>query len=397
MKNPMQTLHDLGQSLWLDDLHRGLITSGELKQLIEGDGLCGLSSNPIIFEKAMDESDEYQDMLEAPESQDIPSKTLYERIAVRDVQEAAEMFRFVYLATSGRDGFVSLEISPRLARDPQGTLGEARRLWHMVARENAMIKIPGTPEMTPVIQQLIGEGINVNITLISTERAYEQVAMAYIDGLESLTQAGGDPSKVASVVSIPIRSIDEAIEAWIEARRRGPLSLKELEMLTSISGRVAIANAKLLYQKYREILSGDRWQSLCLKGANPQRLVWIGTAMTNPAFSDVHYVEALIGTDTINAVPPDTLASFRDHGHARETLTEGLEEARHTMDLLAPAGIPFEELTEKLLADGVGQFEDAFTRLLHTTSRGSQRSGGDPVTFLRMKLFQEFYKGRQLT
>jgi len=397
MKNPMQTLHDLGQSLWLDDLHRGLITSGELKRLIEADGLCGLSSNPIIFEKAMDESDEYQDLLEAPESRGIPSKTLYERIAVRDIQEAAEAFRSVYLATTGRDGFVSLEISPRLAHDPQGTLGEARRLWHMVARENAMIKIPGTPEMTPVIQQLIGESINVNITLVFTERAYEQVAMAYINGLESLAQAGGDLSKVASVASIPIRGIDEAVEIWIEAQRRGPLSLKELEMLASISGRVAIANAKLLYQKYQEILSGDRWQSLCLKGAKPQRLTWISTAMTNPAFSDVHYVEALIGPDTINAVPPDTLASFRDHGHARGTLTEGLDEARHTMDLLAPAGIPFEELTVKLLADGVGQFEDAFAKLLHTTNRGSQRSGGDPVTFLRMKLFKEFYKGRQLT
>ncbi len=397
MGNPMLALHDLGQSLWLDDLHRSLITSGELTRMIEEDALCGLSSNPTIFEKAMDESDEYQDMLEAPESEGIDSKTLYERIAVRDVQEAADVFRPVHLTTRGRDGYVSLEVSPRLARDPQGTLSEARRLWQMVARENALIKIPGTPEMIPVIQQLISEGINLNITLIFTQRAYGQVAMAYLGGLESLAQAGGDLSKVASVASIPIRGLDAAIEAWIAERRQDACAPKELEMLAAISGHVAVANAKLLYQKYREILSGDRWQSLCLKGAEPQRLAWISTAMIDPEYSDVYYAEALIGPDTINAMAPDTFASFRDHGHARATLTEGLEEAQRILGLLVPAGIPFEKLTEKLLTEGVDQFEDAFAKLLHTTNRGSKHSSGDPVTFLRMKLFKEFYKGRQLT
>ncbi|MDP2876783.1 MAG: transaldolase [Holophaga sp.] len=396
MGNPLKSLQQLGQSVWLDDLHRSLITSGRLQQLIEEDGLKGLSSNPSIFEKAIDDSDEYLDILEDPESKAIDSKTLYERIVIRDIQEAADVFRPLYLASIRRDGFVSLEVSPRLSRDLRGTLIEARRLWQMVARENLMIKIPATPESIPAIQELISEGINVNITLIFTKEVYEQVATAYLFGLESFALKGGDLSTVASVASVPIGCLDEAINQRISERWEAA-SLPEMRTsLSDLSGKVAIANAKTIYQKHLEIIAGDRWQRLSLQGANTQRLVWIDTGMKNVAYTDVFYAEQLIGPDTINAMPPDTFASFKDHGHARATLSTDVEQACDTMKELVQLGIPFEDVAQQLLSQGVEEFTDAFTKLLTTISR-SNASSFDPVTFLRFKLFKDFYGGRGLS
>jgi transaldolase/glucose-6-phosphate isomerase len=372
MKNPLQSLQDCGQSVWLDYLRRSLITSGELKRLIEHDGLRGLTSNPSIFEKAIADSSDYRDMLEDPESQGLEAKTLYERIAVRDIQDAADVLRPVYLESKRRDGYVSLEVSPRLACETQGTIEEARRLWQTVARENLMIKVPGTPEGIPAIEQLISEGINVNVTLLFAQEAYEQAAAAYLAGLERLSRRGGDLGKVASVASFFISRIDTAVDTLIAERLKASHNPSEQARLRSLLGKVANASAKNTYQKYLEILRGDRWQELGRHGAQTQRLLWASTGTKNPNYSDVLYVEELIGPDTVNTMPPATLDAFRDHGRARPTLTENVEEAISIMDLVEQVGIPFKELTDKLLDDGVKQFADAFAKLLKELDKGKR-------------------------
>jgi transaldolase/glucose-6-phosphate isomerase len=382
MKTPLQLLQDHGQSVWLDYLRRSLITSGELKRLIEEDGVRGLTSNPSIFEKAIAGSSDYRDLLEAAESQAIDAQTLYERIAVRDVQGAADVLRPVYLESRRRDGYVSLEVAPRLAHETQGTLEEARRLWQTVARENLMIKVPGTPEGIPAVQQLISEGINVNVTLLFAQETYEQVAAAYLGGLERLPRQGGNLGKVASVASVFISRIDTAVDNWIAERLKVSPSAEEQTRLRSLLGKVAIASAKNTYQKYLDILRGDRWQELSRHGAQTQRLLWASTGTKNPSYSDVLYVEELIGPDTVNTLPPATLEAFRDHGRVRPTLTENVEEAISIMDLVKQVGIPFKELTVELLAEGVKQFADAFAKLLRATNRGGKASDHDPMDFL---------------
>ena len=370
MQNPLRSLQACGQSVWLDYVRRSLITSGELKRLIEEDGLRGLTSNPSIFEKAIAESSEYQDILEAPESQRLDAKALYERIAVRDIQDAADVLRPVFLASNRRDGYVSLEVSPPLAHKTQATLEEARRLWRTVARENLMIKVPGTPEGVPAVQQLISEGINVNVTLLFSEEAYEQVAAAYLGGLESLVRQGRDLAGVASVASFFISRIDTTVDNAIAGRLKGSPNPGEQARLRSLLGKTANASAKNTYQKYLKILRGDRWQELSRRGAQTQRLLWASTGVKNPHYRDVMYVEELIGPDTVNTMPPATLDAFRDHGHARPTLTENLEEAVSIMDLVAQLGLPFRELTARLVDDGVKQFAEAFEKLLKATDRG---------------------------
>jgi transaldolase / glucose-6-phosphate isomerase len=394
MKNPLQSLHDQGQSVWLDYLRRSLITGGELRRLIEEDGLRGLTSNPSIFEKAIAGSNDYRDMLEAPESQGLDAKALYERIAVRDIQDAADLLQPVYQDSRRRDGYVSLEVSPRLARQTQGTLREARRLWQTVARENLMIKVPGTPEGIPAVQQLISEGINVNVTLLFAQEAYEQVAAAYHSGLESLARQGADLSKVASVASFFISRIDTAVDNCIAGRLKAAQNPDERARLQSLLGKVAIASAKNTYQKYLEILRGDRWQELSRHGAQTQRLLWASTGTKNSNYSDVLYVEELIGPDTVNTMPPATLDAFRDHGRARCSLTEDLEEALTIMVLVEKVGIPFKELISKLLDDGVKQFAGAFAKLLQATDRSGKTLDHDPVEFLRVEMLKELYEGQ---
>ncbi len=394
MKNPLQSLQDHGQSVWLDFLRRSLITSGELKRLIKEDGVCGLTSNPSIFEKAIAESSDYRDLLEAPESQVIEAETLYERIAVRDIQDAADVLRPVYLETKRRDGYVSLEVSPRLARVRLGTLEEARRLWQTVARENLMIKVPGTPEGIPAVQQLISEGINVNITLLFAQETYEQVAAAYFVGLENLARQGGEPDKVASVASFFISRIDTVVDHWIAERLQATPNPGEQALLRSLLGKVANASAKNTYQRYLDIFRGDRWQALSQRGAQTQRLLWASTGTKNPNYSDVVYVEELIGPDTVNTMPPATLEAFRNHGRARPTLTENVEEAISIMDLVEQVGIPFKELTDQLLDEGVKQFTDAFAKLLKATGRNSRASHQDSMDVLRLKLLKDLYTGQ---
>src|SRR5437868_3351122 len=370
--NPLKDLEKYGQSVWLDYIRRSLITSGELKRLIEEDGLKGITSNPSIFEKAIVGSTDYTDLLQSlAQKHDLDAKARYEVLAIHDIQDAADFLRPVYDATKRRDGYVSLEVSPYLARDTKGTLEEARRLWQAVGRENVMIKVPGTTEGIPAFQQLISEGININVTLLFAQEVYEKVADAYIAGLEQLAAHGGDVSRMASVASFFISRIDTLVDSKINEQLKSNKDPKREELLKSILGKVAIANGKLTYQKYLKIFSGPRWEALAKKGAQTQRVLWASTSTKNPNYRDVLYIEELIGKDTVNTIPPATFDAFRDHGKLRESLTENIEAAHETMDTLPKVGISIQDVTDKLTKDGVKLFADAFDQLLAAVEKSS--------------------------
>ncbi len=362
--NPLLLLEKSGQSVWLDFIRRNLITGGELKRLIQEDGLRGMTSNPSIFEKAITGSTDYSDFLEQLHSQNLSAAEIYERVAIRDIQDAADLLRPVYDSTNRRDGYVSLEVSPSLARDTQGTIADARRLWKAVARENVMIKVPGTPEGVPAIRQLTSEGINVNVTLLFSQAAHVQVAEAFLDGLDALQAAGKDVSRIASVASFFVSRIDSLVDSIVSARLKTASSPQETKLLRGLLGKVAVANAKQAYQKYTELFSGAQWKALAATGAQTQRLLWASTSTKNPSYSDVLYVDNLIGPDTVNTMPPATIDAFRDHGRVERTLDQDLLAADRTMADLAKAGISMQEVTEKLLDEGIQLFADAFQKLL---------------------------------
>jgi len=368
--NPLKALLGYGQSVWLDFIRRSLITSGELRRLVEEDGLRGVTSNPAIFEKAIVGSTDYQDILSAPQFRGLDAKALYEEIAVRDVRDAADILRPIYDSSKSRDGYVSLEVSPTLAHDTEGTLGEARRLWKTVARPNLMIKVPATPEGIPAIRQLISEGINVNVTLLFAQSAYEQVAEAFIAGLEDRQASGQSVGNIASVASFFISRIDTTVDAVLNAKIKASTDTGERARLTGLLGKTAIANAKITYQRAKEIYSSQRWKQLATRGAQTQRLLWASTSTKNPAYRDVIYVEELIGANTVNTIPPATFNAFRDHGSLRKSLSEDLEGALASMEALAKADISMKDVTEQLLAEGIQQFETAFGQLLESTDRG---------------------------
>jgi len=384
--NPIKDLLGFGQSVWLDYIRRSLITSGELKRLIGEDGLRGITSNPSIFEKAIAGSTDYDDILNAPESQQLDAKAVYERIAVRDIQDAADILRPVYQESKKRDGYVSMEVSPLLAHETEGTLAEARRLWKTIARENVMIKVPATPEGIPATRQLIGEGINVNITLLFSEAVYERVVEAYLSGLEERTRQGKPVDGIASVASFFVSRIDSAVEKLIDAKVKAAPSPHEQAMLRGLLGKVAIANAKLAYQRYGELFSGARWSALAGKGAQTQRLLWASTSTKNPNYRDVLYVEELIGPDTVNTIPPATFNAFRDHGVPRASLTENVEAAHATLGALAKVGISLAEITSKLLDEGVAQFAEAFENILKATGRRTQGAASAKINGQTYKL-----------
>ncbi len=371
--NPLKDLLKFGQSVWLDYIRRDLLTSGELKRLIDEDGLRGMTSNPTIFEKAITGGKLYDDLLNSLRPRtDLDAKGRFEVLAIRDIQDAADMFRPVYESTKRRDGYVSIEVSPYLARDMKGSLEEARRLWKSVGRENVMVKIPGTAEGLPAIQQAISEGININITLLFAQDVYVKVAEAYIAGLEQFAKNGGDVSRMASVASFFISRIDSAVDAIIETRLKASKDAREQEQLKSIQGKVAIANGKQTYEKYQAIFSTPRWKALAAKGAQTQRVLWASTSTKNPAYRDVLYVEELIGPDTVDTIPPATLDAFRDHGKPRQSLTEDLPAAHKTMETAARLGISMKEVTDKLTDDGVRLFSEAFDKLLAAVEKSSK-------------------------
>ncbi len=374
-KNPLKELLSYGQSMWLDYIRRDLFTTGKLKQLITEDGLRGMTSNPAIFEKAIADSSLYDDMLKSLTSRaDLDTTSRYEQIAIRDIQDAADTLRPVYEESKFRDGYVSLEVSPYLARKTQETIDEARRLWKTVKRDNVMIKVPGTAEGVPAIRQLIGEGININVTLLFAQEVYEKVAEQYIAGLEDLAARGGKLNKMASVASFFISRIDTLIDSLLNERLKTADSSQEA-LLKSLLGKIAIANGKLTYQAYQRIFSGSRWQALASKGAQTQRVLWASTSTKNPHYRDVIYVEELIGPDTVNTMPPATIDAFRDHGRLRNALTEDVAGAARVMQDLARAGISMKEVTDKLTDDGVKLFADAFDKLLAAVAKSTAIKG----------------------
>jgi transaldolase / glucose-6-phosphate isomerase len=375
-RNPLKELLNYGQSMWLDYIRRDLFTSGKLKQMIDEDGLRGMTSNPAIFEKAIAESSLYDDMLRALAARkDLSTTARFEQIAIRDIQDAADALRGVYQDSNFRDGFVSLEVSPYLARKTQETIEEARRLWKTVKRDNVMIKVPGTAEGLAAIRQLIGEGLNINITLLFSQEVYEEVAEAYIAGLESYSERGGSLNKIASVASFFISRIDTLVDSMLGERLKNVSDAKQEAFLKSLLGKVAIANGKLTYQRYQRIFSGARWQALASKGAQTQRVLWASTSTKNPHYRDVIYVEELIGPDTVNTMPPATIDAFRDHGVLRNSLTEDVAGAQKIMDDLRRAGISIQQVTAKLTDDGVKLFADAFDKLLAAVEKSTQQKG----------------------
>jgi transaldolase/glucose-6-phosphate isomerase len=372
LENPVRALSVFGQAVWLDYIRRSLITSGELSRLIEEDGVTGVTSNPAIFEKAVAGSSDYRAVIESPAAKTLDAKTLYEMLAVRDIQDAADALRHVYDATSRRDGYVSLEVSPLLAHDTRRTLEEAHRLWRAVDRANLMIKVPATPEGIDALRELIADGINVNATLLFAVDVYERVAEAYLAGLKTFVARGGDPGRVSSVASFFVSRIDTAIDQLVAERTETTPGAQDHALLVGLRGKVATANAKLAFERYRELVSSPDWQELAALGASTQRLLWASTGTKNPNYRDVLYVEELIGRDTVTTIPPATLEAFRDHGRPRDSLTEDLESASDTLDQLARAGISLKQVTDACLTEGLRLFANAFEQLLKAIDRQRQ-------------------------
>jgi len=373
--NPVAALRQYGQSVWLDFIRRSLIASGELKRLVQEDGLGGVTSNPAIFEKAIDGSADYASAIQEISDQEpgLGAKAVYERLAIKDIQDAADVLRPVYDRTGSQDGYVSLEVSPALANDTNGTLSEARQLWTTVARPNVMIKVPATTAGLPAIRTLISEGINVNVTLLFARDAYEAVAHAYIEGLEARTSAGQPLAHVASVASFFVSRIDTVVDSIIDEQLKTAAGADKVR-LERLVGKVAIANAKLAYQSYKRIFAGPRWEALQANSAQRQRVLWASTGSKNPHYSDVLYVEELIGPDTVNTVPPATLAAFRDHGRPRASLEEDVAGATQLLDDLERSGISLRTVTDELLTDGVSKFVEPFTKLLRAVERRSREA-----------------------
>jgi transaldolase len=366
--NPLEQLLQCGQSVWLDSISRDLIKSGQLQRLVTEDKLHGLTSNPTIFEQAIGHSDAYDDalrqLLRANEKQ--TEKTLFEALAIEDIRMAADALRPVYDETHGGDGYVSLEVSPHLARDTGGSIAEAKRLWQAVERPNLMIKIPGTHEGIPAIEQLISEGINVNVTLMFSLRHYDAVSRAYITGLErrDAYSPGGNKIWPVSVASFFVSRVDNVVDPMLE--RIGT------QEALALRGKIAIANAKLAYQRFRETFYGEPFDSWRKKGVHVQRPLWASTSTKNPAYSDVLYVEELVGPDTVNTLPLKTLDAFRDHGRVSETLGKGLAQAEADVAQLKKLGIDLNAVTEKLQNDGVDSFAASYDKLLASLKKKRQ-------------------------
>ncbi|MEK6408381.1 MAG: transaldolase [Acidobacteriota bacterium] len=364
--NPLIELTRLGQSVWNDNIDRKLITSGELKRLIDEDGLSGVTSNPAIFEKAIAGSELYADQLRDLASEGKSAQEIYEALAIRDIQMAADVLAGVYDQTGGADGFVSLECSPLLANDTDGTVEEARRLWRLVDRRNVMIKIPGTDAGIPAIEHCTYEGININITLLFSLHAYDQTMEAYIRGLERRAAENKPVDNISSVASFFVSRIDSAVDKELERRISQSTDEEEKTKLQSLLGRIAIANAKIAYQRYKKVFHGERFAALKQQGAQVQRPLWASTSTKNPVYPDVYYVEALIGPETVDTLPPATIVAFRDHGRAQVTIEDNLDEERALLARLEKVGISLDQVTAHVLADGVRLFVEPFEKLLKT-------------------------------
>src|SRR5215472_8457315 len=396
MANPLKELNEYGQSVWLDFVSRDLLKSGMLGRMIADDGLRGVTSNPSIFEKAIGHGDDYDEMIRAAEAAgDLDPAALFEELAIHEIQEGADQLAGVYEQTQRRDGYISLEVSPYLAMDTHGTIEEARRLWREVDRRNLMVKVPGTTAGIPAIRTLIGEGININVTLLFSQQVYAQVADAYVAGLEDLVAKGGDPHKVASVASFFVSRIDTLVDDAIDKKIAATADAGEKQKLTALKGKIAIANAKLAYRLSKEIYADERWLRLSQQGAQTQRLLWASTGTKNKAYSDVLYIDELIGSDTVNTVPPATMDAYRDHGRPRASLEEDADGASAVMDALPKAGISIDTVTSKLVEDGVRLFADAADQLYAAVQKKRRTVLGPKLNAMTYKLPEELQKDVQ--
>ena len=352
-KSPLHQVSELGQSVWIDSLSREMMDSGELERLIEEDAVVGVTTNPSIFQKALD-SDSYDDEMREVMDGETDDKEVFFKLAVTDVKRACDILRPVWDDGNGRDGWVSLEVDPNIASDTEATARDAKRLSEMVDRPNVFIKIPATEPGLQAIEDSIAAGIPINVTLIFSLERYRKVAEAYIKGLERLVEDGGDPSKLASVASFFVSRVDT------EADKR----LDDIGGHDELKGKLAIANAKLAYQAYKEIFAGDRWQKLADAGASAQRCLWASTSTKNEDYRDVIYVEELIGRDTVNTMPAETIKAFQDHGKAEETIEKDVDEAKALLDTLEEAGVDYDDVVKVLEEEGVQKFSDSFKELL---------------------------------
>jgi len=351
--NKVKQIHSFGQSIWLDFIDREIIASGNLKKLVDEDGVCGVTSNPAIFEKAITSSSDYDDQIRTLSDSDKTNEEIFFGLAITDIKNATDVFKGVFDDAHGADGFVSLEVSPFLALDTEGTIKQAEQLWKAVDRKNVMIKIPGTKPGLAAIRQSIAKGININVTLLFGLPRYEKVAEAYIAGLEDHLAAGHSIGHISSVASFFLSRIDVLIDPMLDEKGLGDLK-----------GEVAIASAKKAYEIYKRVFSGPRWEALAAKGAQVQRLLWASTSSKNPAFKDTKYVEALIGPDTVDTVPLETIVAFRDHGIAANTLEDGLDKATQTLNRLKNNGIDIDAITQQLEDEGIEKFNKPFEKLL---------------------------------
>ncbi len=388
--NPLRSIEGLGQSVWLDFIRRKLL-GPELAALLETDGVKGITSNPAIFENAIGHSDDYDAQIDSLHRRsDLGPMALYEELAIQDIQMAADQLAPLYQRSKKRDGYVSLDVSPYLARDTQATVVEARRLWARVARPNLMIKLPGTKEGIPAIETLIGEGMNINVTLLFAQESYVDVVGAYIGGLERYAKNSKDIGHVASVASFFISRIDAAIKSQIDAKLKSGGG--DRATLDRLKGKVAVANARLAYQRYKELFATSRWKALAARGAQTQRLLWASTGTKSASLSDVYYVETLIGADTVNTMPPATMNAFRDHGKARMSIEDDLPGARATMADLDKVGISMKAVTDKLVVDAVQLFADAADKLLEVVESKRRALEGQRQTQITVTLPADLQK-----
>ncbi|NOX43259.1 MAG: transaldolase [Gammaproteobacteria bacterium] len=364
-KNPLAVLYSQGQSPWLDNIHREMIHNGELAEMIKSDSLKGITSNPSIFQKAISSGTAYQDSILAmlKTKPDYNARDLFYDLAVEDIQNAADLLKPVYEETNYCDGMVSIEVSPDLAYDTQGTIQEARYLYEKVGRANVMIKVPATKEGLPAVEALIADGISVNVTLLFSVERYKEVANAYLRGLETRLKKGDDISHIASVASFFVSRVDALVDKLLE-EQLASANDDQRSLISNLKGSIAIANAKLAYSAYQDLFSSDQFQTLKDKGAQTQRLLWASTGVKNPSYSDVLYIETLIGADTVNTMPPATMAAFKDHGQVANTLTQGAEQAANDVSTLSTLGLDLNAITTQLEKEGVNLFIDAFNDLV---------------------------------